>query len=222
MTTADRRDNTSPLIAWGLLAGGLLFLAGGPLHPKEDPPDVTVREHLRVMFENSSWYPAHALLLAGVVLIAAALVVLARGRSLAGVPRAQTAATVAAVAAVASVPGMLLHLVAASEAGAIAAGDATPLTDVLLVIETLSVPAFGFSIAALAVVGALTRTLGDPVTAVLGVVGGVGYGLAGATILLTDALNFLFPAATGIALWAAIAGARLLLRPGVATVAVTR
>lgn len=46
----------------------------------------------------------------------------------------------------------------------------------------------------------------------LGVVGGVGYGLAGATFLFSDRLGFLFPAASGIALWSIAAGIGLLLR----------
>lgn len=63
-----------------------------------------------------------------------------------------------------------------------------------------------------AVVGAATRTVGNVVTAVPGVVGGVAYALAGATILITDALDGLFPLAAGIAVWAAAAGVGLLLR----------
>jgi hypothetical protein len=109
------------------------------MHPKEDPPGVSVKEHLRVMFENSAWYPSRAVLLVGMALIAVSLVAVAQGRS-------------------------------------------------------------------------LTGTLGNPVAAVLGVVGGVGYGLAGATFLFSDRLNFLFPAASAIALWSIVAGTRLLLR----------
>lgn len=205
---------SSPLIGWGLLTGGAFFLAGGPMHPKQDPPGVSVKEHLRVMFEDPAWYPSHVVLLVGMALIAASLVALARGRSLAGVPHAHAVTVIAAVAASLAAPGMLLHLVAAAEADAIAAHQSTQITDVQVIVEAITVPAFGFSIAALAVIGAATRTLGNPMTAVLGVVGGVGYGLAGATFLFTDRLNFLFPAASGIALWTIVAGVGLLLRPG--------
>ena len=203
---------SSPLVAWGLLIGGTFFLVGGPMHPKQDPPGVSVKEHLRVMFEDPGWYASHVVLLVGTALIAVSLVALARGRTLAHVPRAHAATVIAAVAASLAAPGMLLHLVSASEADAIAAHDSTPLTDLQVIVETITVPAFGFSIAALALIGAATRTLGNPITAVLGFGGGVGYGLAGATFLFTDQLNFLFPAATGIALWAIAAGVGLLLR----------
>ncbi len=213
MSTMHKTETKiSPLVGWGLLAGGAFFLAGGPMHPKEDPIGVSMKEHLRVMYEDSSWYTAHAVLLAGMVIIAASLVALARSRALAAVPRAQAAAVVAAVATAVAAPAMLLHLISAVDAGAIAAQRSTPISDVQGVVETIAVPAFGFGIAALAVIGAMTRTLGNPVTAVAGVVGGVGYGLAGATILFTDRLDFLFPAATGIALWTLFVGVGLLRR----------
>ena len=60
-------------------------------------------------------------------------------------------------------------------------------------------------------IGALTHTLGNRLSAVLGVLGGVGYAIAGGTILFTDRLDFLFPAAGGIGLWTAAAGTGLLL-----------
>jgi len=50
------------------------------------------------------------------------------------------------------------------------------------------------------------------VIAVLGVIGGIGFGLAGATFLFTDRLDFLFPTAAGIALWTIAVGIGLLLR----------
>jgi hypothetical protein len=68
-------------------------------------------------------------------------------------------------------------------------------------------------VAFLAVVGPATRTLGNRLTAVLGVVGGVAYALAGATFLVTDALDPLFPLAGAIGLWAAGAAVGLLRSP---------
>lgn len=219
MSHIPKARHMSPRVAQALLLGGAFFLAGGPMHPKEDPPGVSLHEHLRIMYEDPLWYPSHAVLLVGMVLIAAALVALARGRSFAAVPRAHVATVVAAVASSLAAAVMLLHLVAAAEADAIAAGDRSPLSDVLVIVETIAVPAFGVSIAALAVIGATTRTLGSPATAVLGVAGGVGYALAGATFLFTDALNFLFPTATGIALWTMAAGWGLLRRRRAANLA---
>jgi hypothetical protein len=147
-----------------------------------------------------------------VALIAAALTVLARGGAWTEVPRVHGALAVAAGASVAAAAGMVLHLIAAVDADNIAAGDRTPVTDLQLVIETITVPAFGLSIAVLAVIGARTHTIGNRPAAVLAVIDGVGYALAGATVLLTDELDVLFPAASGIGLWAVSAGFGLLRR----------
>jgi len=214
----SRRAN--PTVGWALLAGGVAFFIGGSMHPGDDPPGLTLKEHLHLLYTDPAWYPAHAVLLVGMVLMAAALVALVRGGTLT-VPRAQKVGIVAAGAAVLGALGMLLHLVAASEAERIAAGQNTPITDVQLVVESLTLPAFGFAIAALALIGASTRTLGNRVVAVLAVVGGTGYGLAGGTLLFTDALNFLFPTAAGIGLWAIAAGIGLLLRRPVKTPALS-
>jgi hypothetical protein len=193
------KTRVGPLAAWGLVGGGVLFFVGGLLHPKEDPVGVGLKEHMRAEFLDRLWYPSHSLLLAGTVLMAVSLVVLLRAEVL---PRVRMVLMVAAVATCLAAVGALLHLVSAAEGDAVASGAGTPLIDVQLVVETVTVPAFGFSVAVLAVLGAMRRTLGNPVTAVLGFVGGVGYGLAGAAVLFNDPLDFLFPAASGIALWA--------------------
>jgi len=206
-------------IGWCLAAAGALFLLGGMLHPHEDPPGVSLKEHLHVMYDDPAWYPSHVLLLAGTALIAVALVLLVRRRLLADVPVAQLAATVAAVTAVLASLGMVLHLFAASDAGRIAAGRSTPLTDVHLVVETITVPLFGFAIAVLAVVGAATRSLGNWLTPLFGVVGGVAYALASGTAAFTDALDPLFPISSVIALWALGTGGWLLLRARAVAVA---
>jgi hypothetical protein len=207
-----RRRRASVLVGWGLLLGGATFFIGGSMHPKQDPPDVTVHEHLRIMFEDPAWYPSHAVLLVGMVLLAASLVGLVRHGALAAHPRAQKAGVVAAVTSVIAAFGMALHLVAGSEAGRIAAGESTPIVNVHVVVETLTVPAFGFSIAAFAVIAAFGRIVGDRVTSVIGLLAGVGYGLAGGTLLFIDSLNGLFPLAAGIGIWAAAAGIGLIVR----------
>lgn len=212
--TAERaRALRVPTMAgWLLVAGGILYFVGGSMHPKEDPEGVTLKEHLRVMYEDPAWYPAHTIFLVGMVLLAAALIVLVRSGSLPGTRSAHTAAVVAAYATTAAAAGSLLHLVSGSEADRIASGASTPLTDVLMVAETIYAPAFGLSIAALAAVGAMTRTLGNWVAAALGVIGGLAYALAGGTFLLTDAFDPLFPVSSAVALWAVIVGVAALRR----------
>lgn len=214
LRTEENLDTTgnSPLVAWGLVSGGALFFVGGSMHPGDDPPGLSLNEHLHLLYSDPAWYPSHALLLIGMVLVAVSLVGLARGDTLASVSRAKSVGVIAAIAAVLGALGMLLHLVAATEADRIAAGHGTPIIDIHVVAETITVPAFGFSIAGLAVIGALTRTVGNRAITALGVVGGVTYGLAGGTFAFTDRLNFLFPGAGAIGLWAIGAGIGLLLR----------
>ena len=217
MTTLQNKPGivgTYALASGGLLvAGGVAFFAGGAMHPKEDPPDVTMNEHLRVMFEDPLWYPAHAVLLVGMALLTAALVSLVRSRSMVGGPvAAQRALVLAAVASALATVGMALHLMVAVESDALARGGSTPLVSVHVVLETITVPLFGLAVAALAAVGGATRALGNRVIAVPGVVGGLAYAAAGATIAFTDVLDPLFPVAGLIGVWAVAAGTWLLVR----------
>jgi hypothetical protein len=204
---------TNPLPAWSLAAGGVLFSVGGAMHPNEDLPDASVAQQLRAMYEDPAWYPAHGAMFLGMLLITAALFALIRNPNITSVPRARTATMVTAVASAVGTVGALLHLVAATDAHRIGHGDSTPtLSQVYLVLETIGVPLFSFSLVALAITGAITRTLGNRLTAVLGVVGGIGYGLAGGTAAFTPVFDFLFPTALGIGLWTIAVGIGLLRR----------
>lgn len=208
-------------MAGGLIAGGILFFVGGGMHPGEDPPGVSLKQHLLIMYEDPGWYASHALLLAGMALIAASLIALVRGRTLASRPRVQTVAKIAAITAALAVVSAFLHLVSATDADRIAAGASTPLTDASLGVETLVIPAFGLAIAALAALGAATHTLGNWLAAVVGITGGIAYALAAGTALFTEAFNPLFPAAAGIAVWAMIAGIGILRSQSTPAVAVS-
>ena len=205
-----RTHRATSLAGWGLVAGGALYFIGGGLHPSEDHHELPLKEQLALMYDDPTWYPAHALLLAGMVALAAGLVVLARSGRLRPVRLAQRALVVAATTSTVAAAASLIHLVSGIEADEIGAGHASPITDVQVVSETITTPLFGLSIAVLAVLGAATRTLGNWVGAVLGAIGGVSYALAGGTFLFTDAFDALFPVSIGIALWAAVAGIGLL------------
>ena len=71
---------------------------------------------------------------------------------------------------------------------------------------------WALSIAALAVAGGLSRTLGNPVTLALGLVGGLAHALAAATIAYTDRFDGLFPIGSLIGVWAVVIGVMVLLR----------
>jgi hypothetical protein len=210
--TPHDQNRTPRLVGWALLAGGLTFFVGGAMHPEEDPPDATLKEHLHAMYEDGNWYPGHGLLLVGTALIALALVALARSGALAQVRAAHTAAMAAAGASVLAVLAAFLHLVMASEGDRIAAGDTTPLTDANLVVESIAAPLFGLAVAWLAIVGSRTGTLGGRSAAVLAVLGGVPYAIAGGTFTFTDATDVLFPLAGFIGLWAVVTGVGVLRR----------
>lgn len=207
-TAGNVRARIPAAAGWSLVAGGGLWFVAGALHPKEDPPDVTVKEHLRIMYENDAWYPSHGLFLVGIGLIAVALAAVVRRRALQGaVHRAALAAAWTTGAATAAV---LVHLLSALDADRIAAGEATPITDAQIVLEAVTAPAAGVAIAVLAALGAATRRFGNRSAAVAGIVGGLAYALAGGTFWFTDALDPLFPLAGLIGVWAVLTGASTL------------
>jgi hypothetical protein len=113
------------------------------------------------MYEDGNWYASHTLQVIGVALIAVALVALARSGALASSRQAQRAGVVAAVGAVGWAFGSFLHLIAATEADRIAADRSTPLTDALVVVETITVPVFCLGLVLLAVVGLRTGHVGN-------------------------------------------------------------
>jgi hypothetical protein len=107
---------------------------------------------------------------------------------------------------------MLIHLFAATEAEAIEDGDSTALIAFHTWNETIVNPLWGLAIATLATAGGITRTVGNRITLVLGLVGGLTFAMATATIAFTDLFDPLFPVSSMIGVWAAAVGAIGLLR----------
>src|SRR5262245_43151389 len=101
---------TSRSAGAGLAAGGALFFLGGVLHPGEDPPGLSLRQHLLLLYEDPTWLSSHALLLAGMALMAGSLVALAWSGELAAT---RPVAKIAAVAAVLATVSSFLHLISA-------------------------------------------------------------------------------------------------------------
>ncbi len=200
--------------ATGLAAAGLFMAAGGMLHPQADQ-EAGYEQALAGMFGASAWTLSHGLVLAGFVLLAvsAAALVHDLGRGWSRAARAAGWAVVAAagLAAVESVP----HLLASSEADALVGGEATPLTDLHAVLQTVSTPAFGLSVAALALISARGRLLSNGrVAAAVAVLGGLAFALAGPLMALTEdpAFSPLFAGSAGLAVWFVLAGARTARR----------
>jgi hypothetical protein len=197
------------LTSWYLAAGGVLFLAGVALHPHEHVAGGTIDEQFHAMFSDSRWYPAHVLLLAGLALMAGALVGLARNVP-SGWPRRSI--RFAAFSAVVGTAAMVLHLFAKLDDAHIVSGENTPLLFAHAGVETLTVPLVGIAFALLAFTGGRTRALGNPVTASLAVVGGLGYALAGATAPFISTFTPLFDLVGLVGVWAAVVGGMQALR----------
>jgi len=115
---------------------------------------------------------------------------------------------VACVAAVA----MLVHLLAALGAESLATGEHSLFSRVQTVNETIVDASWGLAIAVLAVAGGWTRTLGNRGTISLGVVGGLAFSLASATIAFTDQFDALFALGSLVGIWAVAVGAMGLRR----------
>jgi len=199
-TTTSRLDRVGCL---SLIVGGLAFFAGGPLHPKgSDEGDKT--EQLHSMLVDQAWYPAHLVALLGFAGVAAGLVVLSRDPVLRD--RLGRLLPVSVGVGLISVLGAVVHLFAATGAAEIEDGGTTPLVGAFMGVETIVNPAWGLMIAALAVVGGLTRTLGNRVVLVLGLLGGLAFAVATATIAFIDTFDPLFPVAGLAGLWLVAVG----------------
>lgn len=199
----------SRINSWYLGVGGVLFVAGVVLHPHQHVEGGTLEEQFHAMFSDSRWYPAHVLLLVGLALMATALVGLARN-----VPTGLSRRTTrfAAIAAVVGTAAMVLHLFAKLDDDNIVAGDPTPLLFTHAGVEAITVPLVGIAFALLALAGGQSRTLGNPAIAALGIVGGLGYALAGATAPFISTFTPLFDLVGLVGLWAAVVGGLQMVR----------
>lgn len=210
-TSIDDRANLSPtsrrtarLGGICLALGGVAFFAGGVSHPQPAIEGTKV-ETLHNMFVQPMWYPSHALLLASFVLFATAALLLRRESDL--FPRMRRAVTVASVLLVVGTVSMAVHLFDALGAESIADGEPGLVYEMAKWNETIFSTLWGLGIITLAAVGGFTRTLGNRITMPLGVVGGVAWCLAAATVAFIDLFDPLFPiAGTLIPVWAIAAG----------------
>lgn len=101
---------------------------------------------------------------------------------------------------------MAVHLFAALGAGSVANGQHSLVSRAQTINETIVDAAWGLALATLAVVGGLTRTVGNRFTITFGLVGGLAFALASATIAYTDTFDSLFKAGSLLSLWAILSG----------------
>ena len=102
---------------------------------------------------------------------------------------------------------MSFHLAAMVDRTALIAGAATPVLTTHLTLAVVAYPAFGFSMAALAALGARNRAVGGASIALLGVVGGLMDAVAAPIVVLTrdERYSWLFTGIAFLALWMCLA-----------------
>ena len=189
-----------------LALGGVAFFAGGVTHPQPTIEGTKV-ETLYDMFVQPMWYPSHVLLLASFALFATAVLLLRQQGDLG--PRMTRLVNVVTVVLVASTLSMAVHLFDALGAQSIADGQPALAYEVAKWNETIFTTLWGLGIITLALAGGLTRTLGNHIIMPAGVIGGVAWCLAAATIAFTNLFDPLFPiAGTLIPVWAVAAGVK--------------
>ena len=208
-STAPRLDRAGCLY---LVVGGIAFFAYGPLHPKGSNQG-NRDDQLHSMLIDPLWYPAHAVGVLAFACVAAGLIAL-RGDPVLR-DRLGRLLPVAVAVALVAVVGSVVHLLSATQATAIHEGRTTPLVAAFVWAETLVNPAWAVMIAALAVVGGVTRTLGNRLLLPLGLAGGVAFAIATATIAFVDTFDPLFPVAGLTGVWLVAAGVVGLTRWGV-------
>ncbi|MFF4128774.1 hypothetical protein ACFYYP_35135 [Microbispora rosea] len=204
-STSSRLNRVSGIC---LALGGITFIAGGATHPGDSGEGDKVQQ-LHEMLVQPSWYPSHALLLLSMGLFTTGIFAISRrdlGRSMAAATK-----VIAGIGVLATV-GMAAHLFAALEADSLAAGQPTTVSTMQTWNETIVDTLWALSIVVLAVAGGLTRTVGNRVTLALGLVGGLAYALASATIAFTDRFDPLFPVGSLIGVWAAAVGVVAMTR----------
>lgn len=194
MTTLLR----SPAVLLG--SGGLLLAVGGPLHPRGF--GATVEDYLASMLAAPTWDISHLLTLAGLVVVVAGFAVARHDRTFGPRVTALLPAVIVgwALGAVETVP----HLLAARDHAHLVSGQATPILDLHLALQTVAAPALGLAGALVAI--AVARAAGTRPAVLLGAVGALGglaYAAAAPLIILTGDVRFaaLFPAQVGLAIW---------------------
>lgn len=201
--TADRSRPLTRLAGPAFILGGIAFFVGGVAHPSDSGTGNKVQQ-LHEMLVDSGWYPSHAVLLAAMALFATGIYAL-RHRDGLTPALEQLLKLVFLIACVATV-SMAVHLFAALGASSLADGRHSLVSRAQTVNETVVDAAWGLAMATLAVVGGLTRTIGNRITIAFGLVGGVAFALASATIAYTDTFDSLFKAGSLLAVWAILTG----------------
>lgn len=200
---AQQPEGLARLAGPMFVLGGIAFFIGGVTHPGDSGTGNKVQQ-LHNALVDPSWYRSHAVLLAANALFAAGILALRRRDDLrADMERLLKAVFV--IACIATV-AMAVHLFAALDADSLADGEHGVVSILQTANEAIVGTAWGLALATLAVVGGLTRSLGNRMTMPFGLVGGLAFALASATIAYIDTFDPLFKVASLLSVWAIVAG----------------
>ena len=200
---ALRRGDPSRLAGPMLVLGGVAFFVGGVTHPSDRGNGNKVQQ-LHDMLVESSWYPSHAVLLAAMALFATGILAVRHRRDLA--PGMERLLKVVFIIACIATVAMAVHLFAALDAESLVDGKQSLVSRVQTVNETVIDAAWGLAVATLATVGGLTRSVGNRATIPFGLIGGLAFALASATIPYTDTFDSLFKVGSLLSIWAILVG----------------
>ena len=200
---AVRTGGLSRLAGTLLVLGGVAFFVGGVTHPSDRGNGNKVQQ-LHDMLVDSSWYPSHAVLLAAMALFAIGILAVRHRRDLA--PGMERLLRVVFIIACIATVAMAVHLFAALDAESLVDGKQSLVSRVQTVNETVIDAAWGLAVATLAVVGGLTRSVGNRATIPFGLIGGLAFALASATIPYTDTFDSLFKVGSLLSIWAILVG----------------
>jgi hypothetical protein len=193
-----------------LAAAGVLVAVGGLLHPHADL-GADYDHALSGELHEGVWPLAHTLILAGLVVLAATLVVVVRAAAGVWPARVRLLGWWAVAGAALAVVEMVPHLLAYTQADDFADDGSAALVTAHTTIQLVSAPLFGVTIGALALAAAPERWFGTGrVLAALALLGGLVYGFAGifVTALHSPPLSPLFAGEVLPALWLVVSGIR--------------
>lgn len=179
------------------ILSAVFIMAGGPQHPGG-----TMAE----MLADRKWIPAHSLLLAGIVTLAAGLLLYSRTALLPS--RTRRWLRLAIIGTILQAIEMAFHTAAMVDHDHLVSGAATPVLTTHLWLSIICYPIFGLTFGGFLIAGMRDRVLGSLWIGWLGLAGLVANGLAPPLVVLLniEEARILFPLLFLFALWLILAG----------------
>jgi hypothetical protein len=202
------RSSLARLGGFGLIVGGAGFFAAGALHPHGSSGQ-SFEESMASMLGHSNWPVAHWFALVSSLLLAWAIWMLVDSGWTANSALGHASGRLAIAACLFMVVEFAVEIAAYGLADAYAAGEATPLVDLVDPLQAVGWPVLGLGFAGLA--AGLTHAA-PRFVAYLAIVSGIALGLAGVLVQGLHIVEFgpLFVAGNGLSIWIIWAGVRLI------------